>query len=71
MAKVYALIQFTDESGRHEVGEAVDLPRETPEQKADYQRYLDHGIVSTRRPEPKDEEPDGAEGGQRARRERS
>lgn len=51
MAKVYALMKFTDPGGTERaVGEEFDLPRETDQQKADYGRLLDYGVVSKTEP---------------------
>lgn len=51
MAKVWALIEFIDGTGsKHEVGEELDLPRSTDEEKRTYDRLLVWGVVSTTQP---------------------
>lgn len=50
MAKVYTLIEFTDAEGTHEVGSEVELPRTTDAEKAEFEQYLQRGIVSTTKP---------------------
>lgn len=65
MAKVYALMEFIGEDGvKHEPGEEFDFPRETRRQKFDYETYLQRGVISTRKPDTKDED----EGAQRTRK---
>lgn len=67
MARAYTLVQWTDADGVHEIGDEVDLPRRTPDEKAGFERLVDYGIVSTSKPvEPKAEtksepEPEPAE----------
>lgn len=47
MAKVHALMEFTDPSGeKHEIGEEFDLPRNTDQEKADFERLLHDGVVT-------------------------
>lgn len=48
MARAYVRIEFTDKDGKHEVDEEVELPRTTDEEKANFDRLLDYGIISTR-----------------------
>lgn len=67
MAKVYALMEFTGPDGeQHAVGDEVDLPRGTDQQKAEFDLYIAREIVSTHKPaEP---EGDAQEEGQRSPR---
>lgn len=50
MAHAYVLVQFTDRDGVHAVGDEVELARTTPEEKANFDRLLDYGIISTSQP---------------------
>lgn len=50
MARAYTLVQWTDAAGVHEIGDEVDLPRRTPDEKAGFERLLDYGIVSQSKP---------------------
>lgn len=45
--KAYAAMKFTDADGEHEVGDEVELPRDTDEQKANFDRLLQQGVIST------------------------
>jgi hypothetical protein len=71
MAKVHALMEFTDPAGeKHEVGEEFDLPRNTDQEKADFERLIEHGVVT--RSEAKANPPvsEESETPQRTRRDR-
>ena len=60
MAKAWAKIEFTDANGKHEEGEALDLPRETDAEKAEFDRLKEYGIITTT--EPKTAKSDPASG---------
>lgn len=47
--KVYVRTRYEDTDGVHEVGEVVDLPRETDEQKLEFDRMVDYAIITTRK----------------------
>jgi hypothetical protein len=46
MAKFWVKTEFTDENGKHEVGEELELPTESDVQKSEVDRLLDWGIIS-------------------------
>lgn len=66
MAQAWALMQFTDSSGKHEPGEKLDLPRNTDAEKAEFDRLVDYEIVTTTEPKPGDT--GSGEGGSARRR---
>lgn len=47
--KAFVTTRFVDVDGAHEVGEEIDLPRETAEEKVAFQTLIDYKIISTRR----------------------
>jgi hypothetical protein len=49
-ATVYVLTRFIDVDGSHEVGEQIQLPKDTPEDEVSLQNLLSYGIVTTRKP---------------------
>lgn len=46
MAKAYVAIPYTDAEGKHEVGEEVEFPRDTDEQKLAFDTMLRYGLIS-------------------------
>lgn len=71
MAKVYALVKFTDPEGvEHEIGEGFDLPRETDLQKRDFQTLLDTGVVTQTEPKIEQREESNSEDSESSRRAR-
>lgn len=52
MAKVWVVLEFTDKDGQHLPGAEIDLPRGTDQEKADFERMVDRGIVTTTKPRP-------------------
>lgn len=53
MARVYAVVALTDLDGTHRaVGEEFDFPRETDQQKAEYDRLLKDKVISTSPKQP-------------------
>lgn len=57
--KVWATMEFTNDSGKHEVGDDFDLPRNTDEEKAEFERLINQGIVTTNRPKGDNSEDSG------------
>lgn len=53
MAKAYVAIPYTDAEGKHEVDEEVEFPRDTDEQKANFDTLVRYGIVTTSAPSKK------------------
>lgn len=53
MAQAWVLLEFTDGDGKHEVGDKIDLPRNTDQEKADFDRLVAEGVVTTSEPNPK------------------
>lgn len=47
MAKAYVATRYEDAEGVHEVGEEVEFPRNTDEEKERFDRLLEYGIIST------------------------
>lgn len=43
--KMYAHMEFTDENGKHEVGEEVWSPRDTDQEKATHDRLIEMGVI--------------------------
>lgn len=65
MIKAWALKQLTRDGKTHEPGDPVELPCDTDRERADFERYLAHGIIT--RDEPKSA-PAESDGPQRATR---
>lgn len=56
MATVYAVLGFTDPSGKnHEPGDEFEMPDETPEEQADLSRFLSYGIITRDKPRKRSE----------------
>ena len=69
MAKVHALMKFTDPSGTdREIGEEFDLPRNTDQEKRDFGRLLDYGVVTRSELKANPQGPEESEAPQRTRR---
>lgn len=51
MAKAYVATEYTDAEGKHEVGQEVEFPRDTDEQKLSFDTLLRYGIISKTPPE--------------------
>lgn len=49
--KAYVAIPYTDSEGEHPVGEEVEFPRNTDEEKASVDTLVRYGIISTTKPE--------------------
>lgn len=47
--KAYVAIEYTDASGKHDVGEEVEFK---PEDKEGVTTLIDYGIISRTKPEP-------------------
>ena len=52
MATAYVLTEFKDSEGLHEVGDKVEIPRDTDEEKLSFQTLIDYGIISTKPTKP-------------------
>jgi len=48
--RAWVAMAYEDDEGRHQVGEEVDLPIETPEQKAGFERLVAFGILALEPP---------------------
>jgi hypothetical protein len=60
MARVYAHMQFTDPSGEaRAIGDEFDLPRETDQQKAEFERFQTWGAIGTNPPAGFQQQTDG------------
>lgn len=47
MAKVHALMKFISPDGEgHDIGDELDLPRNTDQEKRDFERLVDEGVVT-------------------------
>jgi hypothetical protein len=61
MVEVWALKQLTWGGKTHEPGDPVELPCDTDQERAEFERYLTHGIVTRSAPKGAPVESDGAQ----------
>lgn len=60
--KAYVKTPYSDASGDHEVGDEVEFPRDTDEEKAAFDRLVATGIITTRKSDlPEDKAGAGGE----------
>lgn len=56
MQKLYVAIGYTDDDGFHKIGDQVELPDTTDEDKANIERAIEHGILSKSKPDDAERE---------------
>lgn len=46
--KVWALVEFTHNGEVHEPGAEFDMPRNSDQEKHDFARWVDNGVITTK-----------------------
>jgi hypothetical protein len=47
MAKAYVAVPYEDAEGRHEVGDEVEFSRKSDQEKENFDRLIEYGIITT------------------------